>query len=119
MALTVGQVVGLEGFSVADIGEYGTDGKAFEHSYPTPDPFPSSRQDEADAELAEAQGLQAYREIGGEPYKRALIGRGFSEGEAASEVAKAEQDKTQTNTLGGLLNTPPAAGDLDEGVSGG
>ena len=84
MALTVGQVVGLDGFSPQEIGEYGEDGAAFEHTYPTPDPFPASRQDDAEAEIAESQAFSAWQQIGGEPFKRYLTERGYSEGEIAT-----------------------------------
>lgn len=101
MSLTIGQVLGLEGFSVEEIGEYGADGATFEHTYTTPDPFPVSRIDEAEAEAADATALAAYREIGGEPYRRYLLAHGYSEDEANLEVDSAGSGAV--NPLAGLL----------------
>jgi hypothetical protein len=89
MALSIGQVVGLEGFSVAEIGEYGETGEAFARTYPTPDPFPSSRMDEAEADTAEAGALAAYKALGPEPYRRALEAHGWTEDEARAEAQSA------------------------------
>lgn len=115
MALSVAQALGIPGFSEGEIGTYGDDGAAFARTYPTPDPFPSSRQDTADTDLAEAQVLAAYREMGGAPYKRALLDAGFTEEEANAEVSSAGHAQEQASTLGGLLGTPPLAGEIDPG----
>jgi hypothetical protein len=113
MALSVGQALGIPGFSEGEIGSYGEDGAAFARTYPTPDPFPASRQDEAEADLAEASVLAAYREMGGAPYRKALIDAGYTEDEANAEVASAGKAQERSATLGGLLGTPPAAGEID------
>jgi hypothetical protein len=105
MALTIGQVVGLEGFSVTEIGEYGESGEAFEHSYLTPDPFPNSRWDEAEADLAEAQALAAFKELGPEPYRKALeASEGWTEEEAAAEAARAQHATQQLTSVQSTTN---------------
>lgn len=95
MALTIGQVVGLAGFEVEAIGEYGTPaeaGAAFEHSFEPGDPFPSSRADEAEADILEYGALEAAKALGSEHYRRALVKAGWSEADAKKEADKLEQE---------------------------
>ena len=51
--------------------------------------------------------------MGGAPYKKALIEAGYTEAEAKAEMASASQAQERTSTLGGLLGTPPMAGQID------
>lgn len=89
MALTIGQVLGLPGFSEAEIGSYGEDGRDFEHRFVSGDIFPPSRREKADEDLAEANVHATWREVGGEPYRRFLLTRGYTEEEAVAEVRSA------------------------------
>jgi hypothetical protein len=102
MALSIGQAVGLDGFSVAEIGEYGETGEAFARTYPTPDPFPSSRLDDAEADLAEATALAAYKALGSEPYRRALEAAGWTKEEARAEAQSA--GATPQTSIQGVTN---------------
>lgn len=87
MALTIGQAVNLPGFSEQEIGTYGEAGEGFDRSYPIPDPFPSSRQDSAEADTAEAGAFGSWQAVGGEPFKKYLLANGYTEDEADVLVA--------------------------------
>lgn len=92
MALTIGQAVGLPGFEVEVIGEYGEDGAAFEHTFESPDPFPRSRADELEEMGLEALALAGFKDLGPEPYRRALVDAGWSEADAKKEVDRVAEE---------------------------
>jgi hypothetical protein len=104
MALTIGQVLGLDGFSSAEIGEYGDDGAAWQHRFTPPDPFPETPRDVAQTGLARAQALAEFKDVGGKPYEKALVElAGLTEGEARDEAASATPN---TNPLDAILGRP-------------
>lgn len=95
MALTISQVLGLEGFDESLIGTW-EDG-SFEHSYPIPDLFPETASEKAQAGLAEAQAIAAYDAAG--LLETGLERLGFPDPAATAEAAKAEKDARQQQAL--------------------
>lgn len=115
MALTVGQVVGLEGFSAEEIGVFGESGEAFEHTYETPDPFPVTGADEGEADQAEATAFSLWKQVGGEPFKRYLLSHGYEEEEA--ERMSSEAGAAPTPSIGAVTSLVQRAigGGADDG----
>lgn len=89
MALTIAQVLGLEGFDESLIGTW-EDG-SFEHSYPIPDLFPETRSELAQAGLAEAQAIAAYDAAG--MLEQGLERLGFENPEEVAAQARSAKEQ--------------------------
>lgn len=103
MAFTIGQVLGLDGFSVEEIGTFENEQFAFE--FVALDPFPTSVQDDIETQKARAETHQLYREIGGAVYKKYLVDEeGYSEEDADAIVASVAAGQPQRSPIESLLS---------------
>lgn len=100
MALTIGRVTNVPGFEAIPEDAY-EDG-LLDHRFKPYDLFPVSELEQAEGDKADAEALAAYKEIGGEPYRRYLLSHGYTEDEAAAEVANGG---TRPDPVSDLLNT--------------
>lgn len=101
MALTIGQILGIDGFSEAEIGTYENGG--FAHTYAAEDPFPQTRREDNEEQKAQAEAHAEWRAIGGLPYRKFLLDEGYTDEEADALVADAATSNAPTNPLSSLF----------------
>lgn len=86
MALTIGKVLGIEGF--ASLPEDAYESGALEHTFKPYELFPVSGIEKAETDSAEADALASWKELGAELYAKKLEGYGY-EPEEALRIARA------------------------------
>lgn len=101
MALTIGQVLELEGFSEAEIGTFEDEG--FAHTFEAEDPFPQTRREDNEEQKVQAEAHAEWKAIGGVPYRKFLIDEGYTDEEADALVADAATSNAPANPLADLF----------------
>jgi hypothetical protein len=101
MALSIGQVLDLEGFSEGEIGTW--DNGDFEHTYPIPEFFPLTELEKAQAAASEALAIASWQDAG--LLKTGLERLGFEDPKGTA--AKAEQAQALATPAAGLLSGLP------------
>lgn len=98
MAITIGQVLGIEGFSSVGTFEEG----ALDHAFADRDVFVPPERDRAQTDTFKAQALGAYAALG--MLKEALLAQGFSEEDATRIAAAAPVANTPALPSGATPN---------------